>query len=259
MVKSILKSTTSSTEANTPSRLESFSEARHRDSALFHATLLQQRKDAESLILASIETLLDFPPSPNNDPAHPLPTHIHQARQLLAPFQPSDYDSLIAERNIEEKCGYILCSRSRRREDTNARYRILCTNSDDGRFLKFVERQSLERWCSDECGRRALFIRVHLSDEPVWTRTTDASRELAFLEDSKSPQASEEEVPLVQGFHKLSLRLEEPKKTAAMNGVAIERGDRVIDDQGDSMDSCRRTLAVSKPACESNPNLKYIP
>lgn len=70
-------------------------------------------------------------------------------------------------------------------------------------------------------------------------RTIDASRELALLEDSNSLQASKEEAPLVQGLHKLSLSLEEFKKTAAMNELAIEKDGGHIDDDGDNTDSCR--------------------
>lgn len=36
--------------------------------------------------------------------------------------------------------------------------------------MRFVERVKLERFCSDTCARRGLWLRVQLSDEPSWLR-----------------------------------------------------------------------------------------
>lgn len=36
--------------------------------------------------------------------------------------------------------------------------------------MRFVERTKLERFCSDTCARRGLWLRVQLNDEPSWLR-----------------------------------------------------------------------------------------
>lgn len=36
--------------------------------------------------------------------------------------------------------------------------------------MRFVERTKLERFCSDMCARRGLWLRVQLNDEPSWLR-----------------------------------------------------------------------------------------
>ena len=146
---------------------------RNLELALHHARLIQQRKDIEALILTATETLLDFPSSSTTDPAEPSGEDESRALILLQPFQLSDFDSLIEERNIDGKCGYVLCPRPHRKEGTNAKYRILRGNKGLAQDMKIVERVELEKWCSDECGKRALYLRVQLSDTPAWERTSD--------------------------------------------------------------------------------------
>ncbi len=74
MPHSILKKTNFS-DITTPAPPAARSrEDRDRETALHHAQLLQQRKDVEALVLASIEALLDVPSSLDADPAHPHPS-----------------------------------------------------------------------------------------------------------------------------------------------------------------------------------------
>ena len=70
---------------------------RNKETALYHARLLQQRKDVEALILASTETLLNLPSSPSADPACPSSSDALLVKDALKPFQLSDYDVLIEE------------------------------------------------------------------------------------------------------------------------------------------------------------------
>lgn len=196
-------------------------EDRIRDTALYHAKLLQERKDAELRILTSIETLLYYPHniwSDPADPAHPFPGDAACVREHLKSFQPADYDSLIEERNINRKCGYVLCPRPNRQENTNAKYRILRDNTK-GAHLKFVERQVMERWCSDDCGRRALYIRVQLNDEPVWTRAAGTGSEVRFWDEEN------DNAELMEGFKKLRVDAEtvDGAILANMNNLSIQR------------------------------------
>lgn len=135
--------------------------------ALSHAHALQIRKVLELSILTSIETLVDFPTTPA--PNSPTTLH-HDAAALkchLRYFQPADYDSLLEERNILVQCGYALCGAAKKSSPTASTYVLV----DKGRStMRFVERTKIERFCSDTCARRGLWLRVQLNDEPSWLR-----------------------------------------------------------------------------------------
>lgn len=137
--------------------------------ALSHAHALQIRKVLELSILTSIETLVDFPTTPVAAPNSPTTLH-HDATVLkrhLRYFQPADYDSLLEERNILAQCGYALCGAAKKSSPTASTYVLV----DKGRStMRFVERTKIERFCSDVCARRGLWLRVQLNDEPSWLR-----------------------------------------------------------------------------------------
>ena len=226
MPHSILKKTSSiSTVAPSPSTAESRDD-RNKRLALYHAELIQQRKDMEALILSSTEALLDLPRSHAADAARPSPSDVAFVKDSLKPFQPSDYDALIEERNINEQCGYVLCPRHNRKQDTKARYRILQGHGKGEDALKFVPTQSLENWCSDECGKRALYINVQLNEEPAWNRTSSQSGEITLLEDGQMCQnPSQYETDLTQSMSKLEVSPGEDQFNERMKSLSIERGD----------------------------------
>ena len=198
---------------------------RNRETALYHAQLLQQRKDVEALILASTEALLELPSSPAADPTRPSLQDTVLVKNSLKPFQPSDYDSLIEERNINKQCGYVLCPRPNRQEDTKAKYRIL--PSKKGATVNFVERYTLERWCSDACGKRALYVKVQLCEEPAWTRVGSAGGDIVLLEDERNNQEKhEEDSILIENLRSLNMGPEEDEIVTKMNALAIERGEK---------------------------------
>ena len=210
----------SSTEMD--SQLSRSREKRIQDTALHHARLLQQRKEMENLIVASTESLLDVPATPSADPARPSPSDASFVKRLLGPFQPSDYDNLVEERNINGKCGYVLCPRPKRIQDSNAKFRILRGSTNNPNALKFVSKENLEMWCSDTCGKRALYIKVQLIDEPAWTRAAPFGEGIQLLEEDEG--ASEGEV----GPQSQISNLDNQKKdrlSEKMKNLAIERGD----------------------------------
>ncbi|KAI9653774.1 MAG: hypothetical protein M1829_001137 [Trizodia sp. TS-e1964] len=143
--------------------------ARQREIALYHAQELQTRKDMSLQILEAIEALMILPASPTADPAHPSPTEAREFLEHLALFQPSDFDDVVEERNIGEKCGYPLCPRPRHRENTTATYRIL-RGRKWGRSGAIVRTAELELYCSDECETRAKFVKAQLDKAPAWAR-----------------------------------------------------------------------------------------
>ncbi|MCJ1250168.1 hypothetical protein MMC30_007394 [Trapelia coarctata] len=172
--KSILKRSSTKPDPTPQPPQPTPRQVRNRELALEQAHIIQQRKDIESSIFAAIETLLDFPPSPNSNPACPSTADVAYVKEHLKLFQPADYDSLVEERGINGKCGYALCPRPHRVENTSARYRILRSGRDRNNGMKVVEKKELERWCSDECGKMALYLRVQLSEVPAQQRTRNA-------------------------------------------------------------------------------------
>ena len=220
MLPSVARSLTTSSSSTIRSR-----ENRNKEVALYHAELIQSRKDVEARILASTEALLDLPSSSVADPAHPSLQEGFLVKNLLKEFQPSDYDSLIAERNINNSCGYVLCPRPKRQEYTKARYRILRTDGKGSDALEIVEKQSLETWCSDDCGKRALYLKVQLNQEPAWTRAATSSGEVVLLgNEDIDLQLPNSEEALTMRLEKLDINPEE-HMLENMKALAIERGD----------------------------------
>lgn len=197
---------------------------RNRETALYHANLVQERKIVQAEILESIETLLEFPRSSPSDAAHPAESDTIEVKKLLRTFQPSDYDSLVEERTIDNKCGYVLCPRPHRLELTNAKYRILQGRSHS---LKIVKKQELERWCSEECGKRALHIRVQLDEDPAWARSA-ASSGFTLLEEYTSKQRLVVEGHSSGELRNLNVGYEKERFPAILKALADERGDRDI-------------------------------
>ena len=88
-----------------------------------------------------------------------------------------------------------------------------------------MEKQKLEKWCSDECGRRALFIRVQLNKEPAWTFAGSAAPDIQLYGEhtcSLQPLASKEGQDLSEAHNKLEQ-------------LALERGEKTVKHIGQGM------------------------
>ncbi|EKG15710.1 hypothetical protein MPH_07145 [Macrophomina phaseolina MS6] len=151
-------------------------------------------------------------------------------KALITNFQPSDYDSLLEERKCADKCGYVLCG-NRPKVDANAGKNKFIVK---GRHLQVVPREKLELWCSDDCARRALFVKVQLNEEPAWLRRAGVVPQLELM--AASPRASHAP-DLNSALSGLSLGAAEPSAWAksaddaqsldrAMADLALERGER---------------------------------
>ncbi|MCJ1277231.1 hypothetical protein MMC21_005041 [Puttea exsequens] len=198
---------------------------RNRETALYHADLIQQRKDVEDQILFSTETLLNLPSSLDADPVHPATADAALAKDLLRTFQPSDYDALIVERNINRQCGYIFCPKPNRLQDTDAKYRILPNRGKGHGALQIIEKQKLERWCSDDCSKKALYIKVQLDEEPAWTRISTMGG-ISLLGITPNTENDDEiELGLAEHIRKLNVGGREDDIVAQMKTLAVERGD----------------------------------
>ncbi|KAG9230771.1 Rtr1/RPAP2 family-domain-containing protein [Amylocarpus encephaloides] len=212
--KSILKKPTNPTTAST-SKAD-----RDRQTALYHADLIQARKDTELEILSATEELLEYPlaKSPFNA-SNPSPDDAKTFKSLLTPFQPRDYDELIVERNCADLCGYAMCPNPRQRESGGGIYRVMGT-SGKAKDFKILAKEELEKWCSEACAKRALYIRVQLSESPSWERgATEYLVRLDLLDEPKS----------VEALEKLDLSAEESQNSQQNKAnLALERGDQTI-------------------------------
>ena len=196
---------------------------RNLDLATEHANLIQQRKDAANLIFRSIEILLDYPPSQSSDPANPTLEFAEQITSLLQPFQPADYDSLIVERNIDGKCGYVLCPRPNKVEETTARFRVVRARGYDipGTGLRVLDKAALEKWCSEACGKRALYLKVQLSEVPAWERAATSESALHVLREESVTQLRDGDFQRAKDVQVLE---------EGLKSLAIERGVKYSDD-----------------------------
>ena len=198
-------------------------EERIKEAAMHHARLLQERKDTEWQILESLENLIDYPTQANSDATHPSAADITHVKQMLIPFQPSDYDALIEERNINRKCGYLLCPNPNKLQGTNAKFGFLHSK---GQGSRIVDRKVLERWCSPECGRRALYLRVQLAEEPAWERAGGVGGDFVLFDEGlNSRPFIDLTSQIAERLGKLDVRDDEERLVAAMSELAVERGD----------------------------------
>ncbi|KAL8746528.1 MAG: hypothetical protein Q9190_001474 [Brigantiaea leucoxantha] len=224
MPKSILKKPSTPTSA-LPVH-SSPQQDRNLEKALHHARLIQERKDAESLILQITETILDFPSSDTSDPAKPSPFDAYRATNLLQSFQPSDYDALIEERNIENRCGYVLCPRSNHRQERCGKYKIIQDPSAGRDGFNIVDKKDLERWCSEACRKRALYVRTQLNEEPAWARVRDVA-DILLLDESMCDSGNERlEQELATGIRRMDITSGEKRMVDDLENLALERGDQ---------------------------------
>lgn len=202
--------------------------------ALHHAHIIEQQKQVQAEVFASIETLSDFPPLPPSGPAppasHPSPAAASRFRELVRPFQPGDYDDLMEERNVLGRCGYALCPNPRRSLGPGAgEFKLVNVNREN---FNIVRRGELERWCSDACARRALYVKVQLSETPAWERVgLVGGMPVELLEEgeekeggSGQKEGGDTETGLARDMSRL--RLQRERKAAEDSAaLAVERGD----------------------------------
>ncbi|PTB64667.1 hypothetical protein BBK36DRAFT_1122935 [Trichoderma citrinoviride] len=202
-----------------------------REIAIHHATLLQHRKDLESQILDSLILLSEYPlvrEAPYSS-ANPAPSDIADFKANVRLFQPSDYDDLIEERNVNELCGYTLCAKPRRQTGGGGEWKL--TSSGE-----IVKRKELEKWCSQICARRALFVKVQLNETAAWERAGIPDIQIDLLDEDKSMETEADRTARKLGELKLDDQRQAARDSAAL---AMERGGNGINS---SMDKVKVTL-----------------
>ncbi|KAJ4359965.1 uncharacterized protein N0V89_000524 [Didymosphaeria variabile] len=224
--KSILKK--SAVAANAPPAARAVN-GRHLETAVHHANVLEQRKRVELDILRSVMELMDFPSQADADSTRPSPSDAQRFRQAVVAFQPSDYDALIEERNIADKCGYTLCPRPKGKAPSTARKQFVETSKG----VQIVDRKKLEMWCSDDCARRALFVKVQLNEEPAWLRQGDYGTDIELMVENAEEhhktlplRLKKEVTPAPQDTEEEDAAAAWAARDDALADLAIERGEK---------------------------------
>ena len=188
-----------------------------------HARIIQDRKELETQIFDNINELTEYPlvRSESYSSANPAPSDVAGFKSLIRLFQPSDYDDLIEERNTCGLCGYALCAKPRVTYKGGGVWKLVNTGTKD---FNIVERKELEKWCSQKCAKRALYIKVQLNETAAWERAGIPDIEIELLDEESSAAAKSEPERLAAEMGRLNL--EQERKTAQDSAsLALERGD----------------------------------
>lgn len=111
--------------------------------------------------------------------------------------------------------------------------------------FRVVRKEELEMWCGDECKRRALWVRVQLSESPAWERGGHAFGGKIELLDY--PKTSEDSV--MEGMQRLDLGDgEDRREEQGRKDLALERGDRGRGAQSGLVDVNILERDVTRPA-----------
>lgn len=204
-----------------------------RELAIQQALLIQSQRIYEDQIQEATIQLSHLPLSRPSSPSSPSPTDLTTFRTLIRLFQPSDYEDLIAERNTLKNCGYVLCPNPRRKLAGTGEYKLLNFGRRD---FNIVPRKELERWCSPECARRAMYIKVQLCEWAAGAGPASSSNlEIELLDEprenqqhSKGGSDDTDETARQRLARELrSLEAEKEKKaTRDAIDLALERGDK---------------------------------
>ncbi|GAM88344.1 hypothetical protein ANO11243_063770 [Dothideomycetidae sp. 11243] len=150
--------------------------AKHLQTALTYAKQIQAQKTYQLEILGRIEDLSLLPsasPTPASD--------VQFFKSSVVLFQPSDYQALLQERNVNGFCGYTLCG--------NEPPKALAHRHE------WLRPEAKRRFCSVECARKAMYVKAQLNEMPAWERRGDVGAEI-LLQDEKKRAAEQEQEQL---------------------------------------------------------------
>lgn len=190
---------------------------RAREIALHHANIIQHQKDVENQIFEALEDLMDFPLTEDVTADQPSSSDVQAFQMLAAPFRPQDFDELILERNLADKCGYVFCPNEPRPDTAKGKSRILGKSS--AQTLKIVDANKVTRWCSDECAVRAVHIKVQLNTDPAWLRVDTSPTKIVPLTGDIKGNVD------LSGMEHLGSNLDHIREK--MDQLALERGDQL--------------------------------
>jgi hypothetical protein len=258
--KSILKnisipttttSTISSTSTTTTTTKQPVSSPR--EVAIKHARIIHSRREIEDQISDSMIELSKFPITRDSPygASNPAPADAQSFRDLVRLYQPSDYEDLIEERNANGLCGYTLCPNPRSRVSNGGTFKLVNYGRKD---FNIIPSRELERWCSQKCAKRAMYVKVQLNETAAWERAGMASISIdLFEEEGQISAASDSTEPLAKDI--ANLKIEAQRKTAQnARDLALERGDTVTENGIPKQRSIKLTIRekpVRAPAAPS--------
>ncbi|KAI0025549.1 Rtr1/RPAP2 family-domain-containing protein [Xylariomycetidae sp. FL0641] len=214
--KGILKKTSAP-----PNGVPSKTQPDAREVAIQHARIIHARRDIEDQIADSIIELSRFPTSPDAtySPSNPAPEDAQAFKNLVRLYQPSDYDDLIEERNMNGLCGYALCPKARIRVAQAGDFKLVNYGRKD---FSIVPKKELEKWCSQRCAKRAMYVKVQLSETAAWERAGITSIQIDLPDEEPPP-----EDPTTKLAKDLENMKVEAEKKAAQDArdLALERGE----------------------------------
>ncbi|KAK4498902.1 hypothetical protein PRZ48_009412 [Zasmidium cellare] len=204
--KSILKqkSNTKATEVTDEQKEKVQKDRQNLNIALKHAYLIQHRKDVEDAILNSIVVLVDYPAAPTFS-TREASTYLN----LVKAFQPSDFDSLVEERRIDGKCGYALCANQPR-------------SLSLGEAAVWKLKKGMGDWCSNDCAKKAFYIKAQLSEVPAWERVPEEQPDVQLHQDDRTDEME----TAVRRANRTARVDEWRKKVADNEELARERGEK---------------------------------
>jgi RNA polymerase II-associated protein 2 len=194
---------------------------RYRSTAMKHAYNLEHQKSMRNNVLDLIVDVVDLPSKPDSDPAHPLASDAALFKRGLHLFQPSDFDDVVLERNIYDKCGYGLCPRPNLKVGGSSQNRIIW-GKRSGPAFTIVPKADLEKWCSKECEERALFVRIQLGKEPAWLREEPVG-DIKLLDESRQGNIAADLANSMGALHIDSTMSAVPDIANDLHKLALER------------------------------------
>lgn len=187
-----------------------------REIAIQHAKVLQHRKDLEAEILDSLILLSEFPPTrgPQYSASRPAPADADGFKTHVRLFQPSDYDDLIEERNVNGLCGYTLCPRPHIRTGGGGEWKLTGAG-------EIVRRKDFEKWCAHACARRALYVKVQLNETAAWERAGILDIHIDLLDETKLATEMDKATRQLE-----NMQIEQQERASRdAEALALERGD----------------------------------
>ncbi|KAI8956115.1 Rtr1/RPAP2 family-domain-containing protein [Xylaria longipes] len=194
-----------------------------REVAIKHARIIHSRREVEDQISDSMIELSKFPISrvaPYNA-SNPAPADAESFKNLVRLYQPGDYDDLIEERNANGLCGYTLCPKPRSRVSGGGTFKLVNYGRKD---FNIIPSRELEKWCSQKCAKRAMYVKVQLNETAAWERAGIPSIQVELFEEEQISAISDTTNQAAKDVD--NLKIEAQKKTAEnARDLALERGD----------------------------------
>lgn len=193
---------------------------RFRETAVRHARILEDQKRVKAQVADLIIECYDLPSQRKTSPSQPVSADVKVFSTALSLFQPSDFEELVSERNIDDRCGYTLCPRPNQKALGGGNK---IWNRKGGKDFKLVDKADFEKWCSKACRMRGEFVKGQLSTEPAWLRdvTETKVRLLDDLEQANDLAAAMKELSMSDaGKDDLESKLKELSLERGGNGQA---------------------------------------